>query len=378
MKRRFNGEGNIRKRSEHSWEASVAIEGGERIYLYGASQKEVKDKLQKIQSEIANGTYIADNDMTVGEWMDEWYECFTSGVKAASRARYEQDIRIHIKPGIGHINLQDLKLLHVQRFLNQCKDKKNLAQKTLKNIYLVLNKALKKAQSQGLIRQNPCGEAEIPSYETPQKEMRPLKDAEVAQFLKLISGHQDENLLYTALFTGMRQSELIGLTWDCIDWDTGNIHLYRQLKTVKGREDSWAFSTLKNKQSRDFIAPPSVIRVLKKQKLKQAEWKLMYGAAYHNDLNLVFTNPLGKHLTDVTVYNHFKAIVTQMGLPEIRFHDLRHTYATLALQNGVDVKTVSHNLGHATVAFTMDKYVHFSMTMQKDSVSKMESFIASL
>ena len=118
MKRRFNGEGNIRKRSEHSWEASVAIEGGERIYLYGASQKEVKDKLQKIQSEIANGTYIADNDMTVGEWMDEWYECFTSGVKASSRARYEQDIRIHIKPGIGHINLQDLKLLHVQRFLN--------------------------------------------------------------------------------------------------------------------------------------------------------------------------------------------------------------------------------------------------------------------
>ena len=137
MKRRFNGEGNIRKRSEHSWEASVAIEGGERIYLYGASQKEVKDKLQKIQSEIANGTYIADNDMTVGEWMDEWYECFTSGVKASSRARYEQDIRIHIKPGIGHINLQDLKLLHVQRFLNQCKDKKNLAQKTVKNIYLV-------------------------------------------------------------------------------------------------------------------------------------------------------------------------------------------------------------------------------------------------
>lgn len=86
----------------------------------------------------------------------------------------------------------------------------------------------------------------------------------------------------------------------------------------------------------------------------------------------------GKHLTSVTLYNHFKAIVTQMGLPEVRFHDLRHTYATLALQNGVDVKTVSNNLGHATVAFTMDKYVHVSMTMQQDCVSKMESYIASL
>ena len=120
------------------------------------------------------------------------------------------------------------------------------------------------------------------------------------------------------------------------------------------------------------------MRILKKQKLRQTEWKLQYGTAYNNDLNLVFTNPLGKHLTSVTIYNHFKVLVTKMGLPEVRFHDLRHTYATLALQNGVDVKTVSNNLGHATVAFTMDKYVHVSMTMQKDCVSKMESFIASL
>ena len=104
-KKRINGEGNIRKRSEHSWEASIAVDGDKRVYLYGASQKEVKDKLQGIQAEIANGTYVAENEMTVGEWMDEWYECFITGVKASSRERYEQDIRIHIKPGIGHINL---------------------------------------------------------------------------------------------------------------------------------------------------------------------------------------------------------------------------------------------------------------------------------
>ena len=268
MKRRFNGEGNIRKRSEHSWEASVAIEGGERIYLYGASQKEVKDKLQKIQSEIANGTYIADNDMTVGEWMDEWYECFTSGVKASSRARYEQDIRIHIKPGIGHINLQDLKLLHVQRFLNQCKDKKNLAQKTVKNIYLVLNKALKKAQSQGLIRQNPCGEAEIPSYDTPQKEMRPLKDAEVARFLKQISGHPDEFFLYMALFTGMRESELIGLTWDCVDFDRCTLYINKQLQKTKKVGGEYALVPTKNSRGRIVMVAGSVIELLKEASAK--------------------------------------------------------------------------------------------------------------
>ena len=95
-------------------------------------------------------------------------------------------------------------------------------------------------------------------------------------------------------------------------------------------------------------------------------------------INLVFTNRLGKHLRGTTVYKHFKSLVTQMGFPEVRFHDLRHTYATLALQNGVDVKTVSNNLGHATVAFTMDKYVHISMVMQESCAARMESFIASL
>ena len=149
-KKRINGEGNIRKRSEHSWEASLRTEGGVRLYVYGSSQKEVKEKLQAIQAEIANGTYVAENEMTVGDWMDEWYECFTSGVKESSRARYAQDIRNHIRPGIGSIHLQDLSLSHVQRFLNQCKEKKHLALKSVKNIYLILNKALNKAQKSGI------------------------------------------------------------------------------------------------------------------------------------------------------------------------------------------------------------------------------------
>ena len=377
-KKRINGEGNIRKRSEHSWEASLRTEDGERLYVYGKSQKEAKDKLQEVQAEIANGTYVPETEMTVGEWMDEWYECFTTGLKASSRERYGQDIRNHIKPGIGNIRLQDLKLLHVQRFLNQCKETKGLSLKTVKNVYLVLEKAMTKAQSQGLIRQNPCSDAEIPSYDEPPKEMRPLRDGEVSEFLVRIKGTPFENLYYMALFTGMRESELIGLTWDCINFETGNIHLYRQFKAVRGKSKTWTFTTLKNKQTRDFILPPSVLKILKKQRTQQAEWKLQYGPLYQNNYNLVFTNELGSHLATRTVYKRFKAIVTSMGLPEVRFHDLRHTYATLALQNGVDVKTVSHNLGHATVAFTMDKYTHMTMTMQLDSVSKMESFIASL
>ncbi len=183
---------------------------------------------------------------------------------------------------------------------------------------------------------------------------------------------------FVAMFTGMRESEIIGLTWDSIDWDKEKIHLKKQLIRTKERGSRYVFTTLKNKQSRDFNVPPSVIKALKKVKAAQAEWKLQSGALYNNTDGLVFTNKLGEHLCTHTVYMHFKKIVEKMGLPEVRFHDLRHTYATLALQNGVDIKTVSSNLGHATVAFTMDKYAHVSETMQKDSVTKMEAFIASL
>ena len=154
--------------------------------------------------------------------------------------------------------------------------------------------------------------------------------------------------------------------------------MYRQYKAVRGQSKTYAFTNLKNKQDRTFTATPSVMRVLKSTKLKQAEWKLHYGNLFQNREGFVFTDEFGKHLATRTVYNRFKEIVEKMGLPEVRFHDLRHTYATLALQNKVDVKTVSYNLGHSTVAFTMDKYMHVTMNMQKDSVKKMESFIASL
>ena len=376
-KRRGNNEGNIRQRSESFWEASVQVENS-RHYLYGKTRKEVKDKLADIQNDIYNNTLIDQNDITVAEWMRTWMDCYTAKTKQSTKARYDQDIRNHITPELGHIYIQDLTDLTVQRFLNRCKDVKGLSEKSLKNIYLVLNKALAKAQSKGLIKANPCSEAEIPSYEEPKKKMRPLMDKEIPSFLRLINGDEFEELYYVALFTGIRESELIGLTWDCVDFDKGTIHLYRQLKALRGESKIYTFTTLKNKQERSFSVPSSVIQVLKKVRIKQAEWKLRYGALYHNKDNLVFTNELGQHVATRSVYNHFKAIVKKMGLSEVRFHDLRHTYATLALQNGVDYKTISNNLGHATVAFTMDVYASVSMTMQKDSVQKMDAFIASL
>lgn len=375
--RRSNGEGTIRKRTKACWEGRISAED-KRINIYGKSKGDVRQKMEEIHTSILNGEYVDESDTTIEEWMNTWADCYTVKAKESTRSRYRQDIRNHIIPELGNIPIQELKPVTVQRFLVNCKDREGLAEKSLKNIYLVLNKAMTKAQKEGLIRKNPCSDVEIPSYEEPQKEMRPLKDSEIGVFLQFIQGSPYESLFYLALFTGMRESELIGLTWDEIDWENNSIHLIHQLVKTRGKGGKYVFTSLKNKQSRTFIIPASVVLVLKKVKTRQAEWKLRCGELYQNKNNLVFTNKIGENICCPTLYSHFKKIVRKMGLPEVRFHDLRHTYATIALQNGVDIKTVSNNLGHATVAFTMDKYAHVTITMQKDSAQKMESFISSL
>ena len=376
-KRRANGEGSIRKRNDGSWEARILINGKSRS-IYGRTQSDVRKKLTEVRNDLDNDEYLEPNDTTLKEWLELWQDEYLEDVKQSTADRYKSCIRIHIIPALGETRLMDLRASTIQKFLNQCKKVDGLSEKSVKNIRLVLHKALEQAIEDEQIKKNPCDRAKVPSYDDQPKEMRPLKDHEVPMFLQAIKGHQFESLFYVALFTGMRESELIGLTWDCIDFQHGTIHIYRQLRKTREKKGSYVFTSLKNKQARTFSPPQNVLDVLKKVKIRQAELRLKAGSSWSNPDDLVFTNDLGKHVATFTLYKYFKEVVTQIGLPEMRFHDLRHGYATLALQNGVDVKTVSNNLGHSTTAFTMDKYGHVTETMMKDSADKMQRFIESL
>lgn len=376
-KKRANGEGNIRKRSNGIWEGRVTIDGVAKS-VYGKTHSDVRIKLTEIRNDLDHDDYVDPADTRLKDWLELWQSEYLEDVKLSTADRYKSLIRIHIIPELGNIRLMDLRSSAIQAFLNQCKKKKGLSEKSVKNIRLVLHKALEKAVEDEQLKKNPCDKAKVPSYDEPPAEMRPLKDKEVSLFLDAIKGKDYEHLFYVALFTGMRESELIGLTWDCIDFERGTIHLYRQYKKARGIGGQYVFTSLKNKQSRTFSPPQNVLDVLKKVKLQQAEWRLKTGSQWQNRENLVFTSPLGKHICTATLYFHFKDVVAKIGLPEVRFHDLRHSYATLALQNGIDVKTVSNNMGHSTTAFTMDKYAHVTETMMRDSAEKMQRFIASL
>lgn len=376
-RKRANGEGTIRKRDNGVWEGRFYVKGEQRS-VYGKSQSVVRKKMTEILSEIDNDEYLVQSDETLEEWLVFWQDTYLDDVKKSSSDRYKSCIKLHIIPALGKIGIADLRSSMIQRFLNNCKNKKELSKKSVQNIRLVLSKALDKAVDDERIKKNPCLKTKVPSYDDPPKEMHPLEGDEITKFLAEIENSNFRNIFYIALFTGMRESELIGLSWDCIDFAKGTVHLYRQFKRDRGGNNCYAFSSLKNKQSRTFSVPTNVLETLKRVRVQQAEWKLAAGSSWENKHELVFTNELGEHIHTKTLYRRFKKVAAAIGLPDLRFHDLRHSYASLALQNGVDPKTVSTNLGHATVAFTLDKYGHVTKAMMDDSAAKMQRFIESL
>ena len=208
--------------------------------------------------------------------------------------------------------------------------------------------------------------------------MQPLEGDSVGAFLRAVSGHPFENLYVITLFTGMREAEALGLTWSCVDFAKHSITIEKQLQRERKRGGAYVFAPLKNDKTRSITLAPSVMEIFKRQRRAQQEARLQAGKLWNNSRDLVFTNAFGENLATVTVYKSFKMIAASIGMPGMRFHDLRHTFAMLSLQSGDDVKTVSENLGHATVAFTLDVYGHVSETMKQASAARMEAFIQSI
>ena len=215
-----------------------------------------------------------------------------------------------------------------------------------------------------------------------KKEITPLTDEQVRDFLQVSAGDEYEILLKVILFTGLRESEAIGLTWDCIDFKAGTVTVCKQLQKRPLADGGFVFAPLKNDKARTLKPAASVMALLARRRAEQAEQRLKAGAVWQGRNSsdgmksaLVFTTATGSHLSPQTLYLHYKRLVAQIGAPDSRVHDLRHTFAVLSLQNGDDVKTVQGNLGHATAAFTLDVYGHVSERMKEDSAARMEGYI---
>ena len=341
------------------------------------SKKVVAQKLKAALAALDAGTYIAPCKMTVAEWLDVWASQYLGGVKESTVAAYNATIRTHIKPGLGAIRMDALDTHLVQSFYNNLRepttDRAAVSPKTVKNVHGILHKALQQAVANGYIRFNPTNSCILPRIE--KKELQPLDEAETKLFLDAVKGHPLELLYTITLFTGLREGEALGLTWDRVDFMRGTILISKQLQKEKKAGGQFRLVSLKNDKPRRITPAPWVMQLLRDRKLQQYEHRDKAGAAWSNPMNLVFTNELGGNLIPQTVVRHFKEIVTAIGRPDARFHDLRHSYAVASLRSGDDIKTVQGNLGHATAAFTLDVYGHVTNQMQEASAVRMEAYI---
>lgn len=375
----------MRQRPDGRWEARITqgYDSGTgkqvRKSLYGSTQAEVLKKMREMQTAIDTGSYIEPQKMRVSSWLDIWYKEYTSSNRSNTRYGYNVNIESHIKPAIGNIPLQKLQKHDIMTFANMLLNEKGLSPKTIKNIHGTLHVALEQAVENGIIHSNPASlgkKSKLPKVE--RKEMNYLDDKQLPIFLKEIQGKVYEDLYYVDVFTGMRKGEITGLTWDDVDFENGTISVYKQLIFDKFNS-TYSFQPLKTDKPRKITPAPIVIQRLKEVEIKQKENKIALGSAWKNDMNLVFTQADGSHLTFTTVNKTLKRRTENIaGTGKIRFHDLRHTFVANARQSGMDWKDISEMLGHATVAFTMDVYGHLSETMTRHSADLMEQYIDSL
>ena len=350
--------------------------------ITGKTQKEVAQKLRAITSALDAGTYIEPNRQTVAEWLDEWTDNYLGNIKPRTVSIYKSDIDLHIKPALGAVRLDSLDTPMIQSFYNGMltpskKGVVGLSPKTIKNIHGVLHKALEQAVLVGKLQTNPSRACVLPRIE--KAKITPFNDAQIAAFLHAIKGNRFETIFLATLFTGLREGEILGLTWDCINLDTGIIFIDKQLQLHQEPGcEAYQLVPTKNSKGRSITAAPTVIQHLKKVRVQQEKQKAIAGDAWSNPNNLVFTDAFGAHLTKSTVYREFKKIATAIGRPDARFHDLRHSYAVAAIRNGDDIKTVQENLGHATASFTLDVYGHVTAQMKRESANRMETYISNM
>ena len=378
-KKRANGEGNIRKRKDGRWEgrytAGYDSKTGKRLIknVLGKTQAEVKEKLKKALEET-NGLDVskAADEYTVTSWLRTWYELYAKpNVRTATANRYELIIETYTIPRIGHIKLKKLTTRHLQKLYKELlesgrihvgkKQNKGLSSTTVHSVHLMLHCALDRAVKERLIPRNPCEDCIVPK---PRKlEMKILPPEHIKAYLDAAEARGLFPMFYLELVSGLRKGELVALRWDDLDIQGRTISVSKQY--VRNPDGSLELTRPKTENSVRLVSIPQTAVDL-----------LIQEHAKHPDSPYMFPSPLtGEMYHPDSVVNLHKKILKDAGLEHLRFHDLRHTFATTALQNGVDVKTVSSMLGHFDAGFTLRTYTHATRQKQDEAAATMGSFM---
>ena len=341
------------------------------------TKEKAEEERIRINYEINQGIHINPNNITLGEFMDEWLEEVASNnIRESSFKRYKSLTENHIKPTLGDIELQALKPIHIQKKIiseklksGNLKTGEGLSAETINMILNIIHGALDTAVKWEMVVKNVAKLVDRPRVE--KKEMDYLDPDQVKVFLK--EAKKDEGyypILLTAVMTGLRRGELLGLRWKDVNFTAKQIAIR---KSLTRRDSEYVLTEPKSDSSIRTVAVPSiVIKTFKKERKKQAERELKYEGGY-NEKGLIFTKKDGSFIHPNTLTRHYKKILKKANLPEIRFHDLRHTHATLMLSQGEEPKVISERLGHSTISITLDRYSHVLPNMQQEAADRLEN-----
>lgn len=344
------------------------------------TKKEAQQSLIEKLHEIQTGLLVDTSDMTVSEYMQYWLENYAKvSCRHTTYNVYEMRTNRYVLPAIGRIKLKDLKAMHLQKMyaellINGAKYRTGgISPMTVRHIHGMVHKALENAVRWQIVPRNVAQMVELPRVE--KKETIVLTKDQVQQLVVAAREHELYIPILLAVTTGMRYAEIFGLSWKDVDLDKLTIHVRQQLVRTRGE---YRLTEPKTKSSERIISlSDSLVAPLRRHKVEQAQQKLLIGPTYNPD-GLVCCRPEdGQPYSATPVRRKFDALLDKAELPRVRIHDLRHTVATLLLEQGVHPKVVSELLGHANIGITLDRYSHVSMTMQKEAVDSLEAAIFS-
>lgn len=360
--RRANNEGSVywdnnRKR----YVAQISLPNGKRRSKTGKSQREVLDWLTNERNKVLKGTYVTDDKLTVADHLNRYLEDVARhSVRPKTFATYKGYIDNHVIPELGRIKLAGLRPDHVQSFYRKKLDE-GLAARTVEQIHAILHKALKQALRWGLVSRNVTDLVDVPRPKRNPPTIWNTK--QVNTFLKHAENHAYYPIYVLAIYTGMRQSEILGIHRDDVSLKDGVVNVRHTLQRIpnKGLQ---VVPVKSDKSKRSVALSGTALKVLEKHLATDGP-------------GLIFTTSKGTPVDARELVRHFKRVLTEARLPDIRFHDLRHFHASALLQAGVNPKVVQERLGHSTAALTLNVYSHVIPSLQKDAAEKFEAIISS-
>jgi integrase len=388
-KRRGNGEGSITKRKDGRWQGYVTVgydpetEKPKKKYFYGKTRKEVQEQVNEALGKVRTGTYREPSKLTMAEWLTTWLNDYMKpSLRPTTWENYEIQVMRHILPALGHLRLSQLQTSNLQKLYN---DKLSnggrldgkeggLSPRSVRYIHTLIHAALEQAKKEGMITINVADAVKLPH--DPKKEIQCLDTEGVKKLLTAARETKHFPAYFLALNTGLRRGELLGLRWRDVDLKEGTVTVTQGLIRTKG---GLKFQEPKTKLSNRTIGiSPQVVSVLKDHKKRQNEERLSAGEAYNKEHDLVFCNELGEPICPRGFTRHFERLLKRAGLEgKVTFHGLRHTFATLSLQEGAAARTVQEALGHHKAAFTLDVYSSVTDKMKKEATDKIGNLLAS-